>query len=107
MADIRGAVNTEVVNETSCPGNQEQQACLANLEELLSSTAESGLPIGWGTIHRCAARQARCNWLDKRGILSSHGNSGWQATVILIGFLVTIAVLILDATLVQDTNQVW
>ena len=98
-AIVQAAVSTAAANGTSCPAGQEQQACLAGLEGRLSSTVVAGLPIGWGTIPGCEAANARCNWLDKRGILSSHGDSGWPLTLILIGFLVTIAALILGARL--------
>ena len=33
---------------------------------------------------------AHCNWLDKRGIFSRYGNSGWQLVLVLIGFLIMI-----------------
>ena len=98
-AVIRAAASTAVANGTSCPAGPEQQACLASLEERVSSTLVAGLPIGWRTIPGCKAVNARCNWLDKRGILSSHGDSGGQVTIILIGFLVTIVALILGARL--------
>ena len=75
-AVIRAATSTAVANGTSCPAGPEQQACLASLEERVSSTLVAGLPIGWQTIPGCKTVNARCNWLDKRGILSSHGDFG-------------------------------
>jgi uncharacterized protein YbdZ (MbtH family) len=90
---VRTAVSSVAGNSTSCPAGQNQQECLASLQAQLSAAAQAGLPIGWGIVSDCAARTASCNWLDQRGIFSRHGGSGWQAVLVLIGFLITIIAL--------------
>jgi hypothetical protein len=90
---VRTAVSSVAAKATSCPAGQGQQACLVGLQAQLSAAAQAGLPIGWATVPGCAAPKASCNWLDQRGIFSRHGGSGWQATLVLIGFLITITAL--------------
>ena len=60
----------------------------------LSAATQAGLPIGWATIRDCTGPGAPCNWLDQRGVFSRHGGSGWQAALVLIGFLLTIVALV-------------
>ena len=89
---VRAAVSTVAAKSTSCQ-NQSQQSCLAGLQQQLSATTQTGLPVGWATVADCAAAQTSCNWLDQRGILSRHGGSGWRVVLVLIGFLITITAL--------------
>jgi hypothetical protein len=89
---VRTAVSSVAAKTTSCQGRPEQN-CLAGLASQLSAAAQSGLPIGWVTVPDCLAPKASCNWLDQRGIFSRHGGSGWQAVLVLIGFLITIVAL--------------
>jgi hypothetical protein len=90
---IRSAVGTVAAKGASCPAGQSQPTCLASLQSQLAAAAQAGLPVGWGTVSDCAAPNTHCNWLDQRGILSRRGGSGWQLTLVLIGFLITIAAL--------------
>jgi hypothetical protein len=90
---VRAAVSSVAAKATSCPAGQGQQACLVGLQAQLSAAAQAGLPIGWATVPGCAAPKTSCNWLDQRGIFSPHGGSGWQAALVLIGFLITITAL--------------
>ena len=90
---IRSAVGTLAAKGASCPAGQSQQTCLATLQSQLAAAAQAGLPVGWGTVSDCAAPNTHCNWLDQRGILSRRGGSAWQLTLVLIGFLITIAAL--------------
>ena len=89
---VRTAVSSVAAKTTSCQ-NQSQQDCLASLQKQLSDAAQAGLPIGWATVPDCAAPNTSCNWLDRRGILSRHGGSGWEIVLVLIGFLITIIAL--------------
>jgi hypothetical protein len=91
---IRSAVSTVAAKGASCPAGQGQQTCLANLQSQLAAAAQAGLPVGWGTVSDCAGPSTHCSWLDQRGILGRHGGSGWQLTLVLIGFLITIAALV-------------
>ncbi len=91
---VRAAVSTVAAKSTSCPASQSRQACLGSLQAQVSAAAQAGLPIGWGTVRDCAAPKAACNWPDRRGIFSRHGNSGWQVVLVLIGFLITIMALV-------------
>jgi len=80
---------------TPCPAkNEPLEACLANLQAQLSAAATAGLPLGWGTVRDCTAKGARCNWLDRRGIFSQHGNSWEQVVLVLLGFLIMIIALV-------------
>ncbi len=89
---VRTAVSSVAARTTSCqPDNQ--QKCLTDLQAQLSAAAQAGLPIGWAAVSDCAAPNAHCNWLDRRGIFSRHGGSPWQAVLVLIGFLITIIAL--------------
>ncbi len=91
---VRAAVSTVAAKSTSCPASQSRQACLGSLQAQVSAAAQAGLPIGWGTVRDCAAPKTACNWPDRRGIFSRHGNSGWQVVLVLIGFLITIMALV-------------
>ena len=86
---VSAAISSVATKATSCSG-QNQQECLANLEGQLSAAATAGLPIGWGTVRDCTLPTARCNWWDRRGILSRHGNSAAQLLLVLTGFLIMI-----------------
>ena len=50
---------------------------------------------------------ARCNWLDQRGIFSRHGNSGWQLALVLIGFLIMIVALVPGARVGAHWRPAW
>jgi hypothetical protein len=91
---VSAAISTVAAKGTSCPATEGQQECLANLQAQISAAATAGLPIGWGTVRDCAEPNARCGWLDQRGIFSRHGNSGWQLALVLIGFLIMIIALV-------------
>lgn len=91
---VRAAVSTVAAKSTACPASQSQQACLGSLQAQVSTAAQAGLPIGWGTVRDCAAPKTACNWPDRRGIFSRHGSSGWQVVLVLIGFLITITALV-------------
>jgi hypothetical protein len=91
---VSAAISNVAAKVTSCPPAQSQQECLANVQAQLSAAATAGLPVGWGTVRDCGQPQARCNWLDQRGIFSRHGNSGWQLVLVLIGFLIMIIALV-------------
>jgi len=75
---------------SSCSSPTASQQCLADLEGQLSAAAAAGLPVGWGTVRACTQPGARCNWLDKRGIFSPYGSSGWQLVLVIVGFLIMI-----------------
>lgn len=90
---VRSAVATAAAKAGSCPDGTQQSSCLADLETRLTTAAQAGLPLGWGTVTDCAAAQAHCNLLDQRGIFSRHGGSAWQLLLVLIGFLLTIVAL--------------
>jgi len=90
---VRTAVSSVAAKTTSCPANESTQKCLGDLQAQLSAATQAGLPIGWATVSDCAAANIHCNWLDRRGIFSRHGNSPWQAGLVLIGFLITIIAL--------------
>ena len=66
--------------------------CLTKLEGQLSSAAQAGLPLGWGTVADCA-KPAHCDLLERHGIVSRHGGSTWQLLLVLLGFLLTIVAL--------------
>jgi len=89
---IGTAVSTVAAKSTSCQ-NQSQQDCLTGLQAQLSAAGQAGLPIGWATVAACAKPETSCNWLDQRGILSPSGGSGWEAVLVLAGFLITIIAL--------------
>jgi hypothetical protein len=89
---IGTAVSTVAAKSTSCQ-NQSQQDCLTGLQAQLSAAGQAGLPIGWATVAACAKPRTSCNWLDQRGILSPSGGSGWEAVLVLAGFLITIIAL--------------
>jgi hypothetical protein len=89
---IGTAVSTVAAKSTSCQ-NQSQQDCLSGLQAQLSAAAQAGLPIGWATVAACAKPKTSCSWLDQRGILSPSGGSGWEAVLVLVGFLITIIAL--------------
>ena len=86
------AVSTVAAKSTSCQ-NQSQQDCLSGLQAQLSAAGQAGLPIGWATVAACAKPKTSCSWLDQRGILSPSGGSGWEAVLVLVGFLITIIAL--------------
>jgi hypothetical protein len=88
------AVSSVAAQSTPCPVSQDQQTCLLNLEGRLSNAAAAGLPVGWSTVPACSQAKARCNWLERRGILSRHGGSGWHLALIIIGFLLTITAIV-------------
>ncbi len=75
---------------SSCSSSTASQQCLADLEGQLSAAAAAGLPVGWGTVRACSQPGAQCNWLDKRGIFSPYGSSGWQLVLVIVGFLIMI-----------------
>jgi hypothetical protein len=91
---VNRAVSTVAAKGANCPAGQTRQDCLAALQDELSAAATAGLPIGWGTVRDCAAAATHCNWLDRRGIFSRHGSSGWQLVLVLLGFLIMIIALV-------------
>ena len=91
---VSAAVSNVAARTTACTPAEGLQKCVDNLQAQLSAAAQAGLPIGWSTARDCARPGARCNWWDQRGILSRHGNSGWQLALVLIGFLLTIVALV-------------
>jgi hypothetical protein len=91
---VSAAISGVAAKVTSCPPAESQPDCLADVQARLSAAAAAGLPIGWGTVSDCRQPEARCNWLDQRGIFSRHGNSGGQLALVLIGFLIVIIALV-------------
>jgi len=91
---VSTAVSTVAAKVTDCPAGQAPQDCLAQLQGQLSAAATAGLPIGWGTVRDCTELNVHCNWLDQRGILSRHGDSGWQLLLVLIGFVIMVIALV-------------
>jgi hypothetical protein len=91
---VNRAVSTVAAKGANCPASQTRQDCLAALQDEVSAAATAGLPIGWGTVRDCAAAGTHCNWLDRRGIFSRHGSSGWQLVLVLLGFLIMIIALV-------------
>ena len=86
---VSTAVSAVAAKATNC-SSENNQDCLANLEGQLSAAAAAGLPIGWGTVRDCTVPKANCNWWEKRGITSRHGNSVAQVLLVLLGFLIMI-----------------
>lgn len=83
-----GGRGSDPGREAGPPGHDDggpaPQDCLAQVQGQLSAAVTAGLPIGRGTVRDCTEPKAQCNWLDQRGILSRHGNSGWQLVLVLI-----------------------
>ena len=100
---VRSAVSQVAVKATNCQPSpspspsasdiKDQLNCLGNLETQLTTAAQAGLPLGWGTVAACAGPDANCNWWAQRGIISPHGNPTWQLILVLLGFLVTVAAI--------------
>jgi hypothetical protein len=88
------AAISSIAGKASCPADESQQDCLANIDGQLSAAATAGLPIGWGTVRDCTEPKAHCNWLDQRGVLSRHGDSAWQLILVLVGFAFMIIALV-------------
>jgi hypothetical protein len=91
---VNTAVSSVAARTTNCAASPSTQTCLKNLQGQLSTVAQAGLPVGWATVRDCAPLNARCNWLDQRGIFSRHGGSAWRVVLVLIGFLITIIALV-------------
>lgn len=91
---VSAAVSTVAAKGTNCPAGKNSQDCLTRLEAQLSAAATAGLPIGWGTLRDCRASGARCNWMDRRGLLIRHGGSFGQFVLVLIGFLIMIVAIV-------------
>ena len=91
---VSAAISTVAAKATSCSKNESPQNCLANLDGQLSAAATAGLPIGWGTVRDCTEPNAHCNFLERRGITSRHGDSGGQVILVLIGFALMIIALV-------------
>jgi hypothetical protein len=89
---VRTAVSAVAAKSTSCQGKA-QPDCLAALQSQLSATAQAGLPIGWGTVAGCVKAKPSCSWLQRHGILTRGGGSGWQVVLVIVGFLITIIAL--------------
>jgi hypothetical protein len=94
QSTVSTAISSVAAKGTACPVQQNQEACLANLQAQLSAAATAGLPIGWGTVRDCTVKGAQCNWWDQRGIFSRHGNSWEQVVLVLLGFLIMIIALV-------------
>jgi hypothetical protein len=88
---ISSAVSSVAAKGVNCP--QDQPSCLGNLEDQLALAAQAGLPLGWTTVADCAGPNAKCNWWERRGIISRHGNPVWEFILLLLGFLITIVAL--------------
>lgn len=91
---VSAAISTVAAKATSCSKNESPKDCLANLDGQLSAAATAGLPIGWGTVRDCTEPNARCNLLDRHGILSRHGDSVGQVVLVLLGFAFMIIALV-------------
>jgi len=87
---VSAAVSAVATKAAPSSCSTASQQCLADLEGQLSAAAAAGLPVGWGTVRACTQPGARCNWLDKRGIFSPYGSSGWQLVLVIVGFLIMI-----------------
>jgi hypothetical protein len=90
---VRSAVSTAAAKNPPCTANETEANCLSQLETEVSSAAQAGLPIGWGTVSACAEKNVHCGWLAQRGITNPQGGSPWQIILVLIGFLITIIAL--------------
>ncbi len=90
---VRSAVSTAAAKGSSCPASETVANCLSRLETEVSSAAQAGLPIGWGTVPACAEQGVHCGWLAQRGITNPRGGSPWQVILVLLGFLITIVAL--------------
>jgi len=87
---VSAAVSAVATKAAPSSCSTASQQCLADLEGQLSAAAAAGLPVGWGTVRACTQPGAHCNWLDKRGIFSPYGSSGWQLVLVIVGFLIMI-----------------
>jgi hypothetical protein len=90
---VRSAVSTVATHNRGCPAGETEANCLSQLETEVSSAAQAGLPLGWGTVPACAEKDVHCGWLAQRGITNAKGGSPWQVLLVLLGFLVTIVAL--------------
>ena len=101
---IRSAVSAVAAKGTNCEAPSSspspspsdikgQLNCLGNLETQLTTAAQAGLPLGWGTVAACAGPDAHCNWWEQRGIVSPQGNPAWQIILVILGFLITVAAI--------------
>jgi hypothetical protein len=99
---IRATTNAVTLKGSLCRTDVDLSKCLAHLRDQVAAEDRSDLPIGWATVPDCAAPNARCNWLDQRGILSRHGGSGGQVMLVVLGFLLTFVLLVPGARLWFD-----
>jgi hypothetical protein len=91
---VGSAVNSVAVKSINCPPSTNSQECLDHFQDELSATAEFGMPLGWSIVTDCSLPGARCNWLDKHGIFSRHGESVAEFLLFLIGIGLTILALL-------------
>ena len=90
---VDSAVISAATNNTSCSEVPLAQ-CVLHIRDELSNVSQLGLPVAWATVPDCTEIGAQCNWWDRHGILSRHGNSIWQLTLCVIGLLLTVVAIL-------------
>lgn len=81
---LRGSVVTQATQASQC-GSKDPATCLRDLRNELDSVRSAGLPIGWGTVAACTARD--CNWLAEQGLIEPDRTVGRQSLDALIAVL--------------------
>jgi hypothetical protein len=90
---VDSAVISAATNNTSC-SEVALRDCMIHVRDELSSVSQLGLPVAWATVPDCTEIGARCNWYDREGIFSRHGNSFGQVVLLLIGWGLTVLALL-------------
>lgn len=91
---VRGAVVTEAARAADCKGTPAE--CLQDLRDEVRKAGDAGLPIGWGTVAACTARQPSCGWLDRHGLgdPADGGNDLAAVLLVLLGWTLMVVALL-------------
>jgi hypothetical protein len=92
---LTSSVVTEATRKSSCSSTTPDK-CLAELNSEIGKLHGFGLDIGWSTRAACLG-QAKCSWLDRRGLASATQNGSadvWTFLLVLLGWAVMILALL-------------
>ncbi len=92
---LRASVVSKATDAADC-GGKEPAICLDEVRKQIGNARASGLPIGWGTVPRCAV-DTGCAWTDRVGFTDPAGGF-WSDFRNLLLVLIGWALMVLAMT---------
>ncbi|HEY8788947.1 MAG TPA: hypothetical protein VIM10_07440 [Actinopolymorphaceae bacterium] len=71
---VRETVVTQAVASSNC-SSKSAATCIDEARDAIGKLHAGGLPVGWGTVAACQAKDSSCSWLQRYGLTSTSGNA--------------------------------